>query len=97
MVLRDAVQAKPLSKDDFKMTATSFFEICFNTGGVGISECERVSCGAIQWVHTGAGESIRDDSTVIDIECDCMVRCILISEVHLTELCRRNLKGTTPP
>ena len=42
-------------------------------------------------------ESILDDSTVIDIECDCVVRCVLISEVHsVAELCRGILKSNKP-
>ena len=41
----------------------------------------------------GASESILDDSTVINIKCDCVVQCVLISEVHLVELCRGIHKG----
>ena len=71
----------------------SFFRIGSDTEEVGVSERERVSCEVV-WVHMGTGESVLDDSTVINIKCDCMVRCILISEVHLVELCRRILKGS---
>ena len=45
----------------------------------------------VLWVHT-AGESIPNDSTVI-FACDCMDRCVLVSQIHLAELCRETLKG----
>ena len=86
------LQAKALSKDDFKTIVTSFLGIGLGTEGIGISECERVSCEVL-WIHEGAGESILDDFTVIDFECDCVVRCVLISQIHLAELCRGILKG----
>ena len=91
------VQAQALPKDDFKAIA-SFFRIGFDTERIGISECDRVSCEALR-IHMGAGESIFDDCTVIDIECDCVVRCVLVSGVHLAEPCRGNwgiLKGSVP-
>ena len=90
------VQAQPLSNSNLKTTSSSsFFGIASDTGRVGISECERVSCEVL-WVHMRAGESILNDSTVIDIERDCGV-CVLISEVHLAELCRGFLVNGTIP
>ena len=58
-----------------------------------LCKVDRVSCEVL-WVHMGAAESILDDFTVIDIKCDRMVWCVLISEVHLAELCRGILKDT---
>ena len=44
---------------------------------MGIGECERgFVFREVLWDHTGAVKSILDDSAVIDIECDRVVRCL---------------------
>ena len=88
------IQAQALSKVDVKLTITSFGKIGFDTEKIGVSKRERVSCDL--WEHIGADKPILNDCTVIDIECDCVVRCVLISEVHLMELCRGIVTGSIP-
>ena len=88
------IQAQALSKVNVKVTIT-LFKIGFDAERIGVSKRERVSC--VFWDHIGEGESIFDDSTVINIECNCKIWCALISEVHLMELCRGGLKGSVGP
>ena len=78
------VLAKALSKDHFKATVTLSFKVALETERIGVSECEGVYY-VFLWVLTRTGESILGETAVVDFECDCVVQCILILEIHLAQ------------
>ena len=78
------VPTKALPKEHFEATVTLFLIIGPETERIGISECESVSY-VFLWVFVGAGEPFLGKITVVDLECDCVVWCVLISKIHLTK------------